>query len=96
MHEEAAYDEEFQASLPRSATMEGDDLTVADVRSDGLVIVTDGERSAPYTPLQGEPLEGSDLKIVPRYVEAGAFTEANCVSLTDGRRIAVYVPVRSA
>lgn len=37
-------------------------------------------------------LDGSNLLIVPGYVEAGAYTEANCVTITDGERTAVYVP----
>ena len=32
------------------------------------------------------------LRIVPSYIEAGAYQEANCVTLTDGERAAVYVP----
>jgi len=86
------YDEDFQASLPRSETMEGDDLIVVEVRPSGAVIITDKERAAAYVPLEGEPLKGSFVKIVPKYVEAGWFSEANCVLLTDGEREVLYVP----
>ena len=37
-------------------------------------------------------LDGTGLKIVPAYTEAGRFTEANCVTITDGERTAEYVP----
>jgi len=37
-------------------------------------------------------LDGSTLRIVPAYTEAGLRCEANCVTLTDGERTAVYVP----
>jgi hypothetical protein len=30
--------------------------------------------------------------VVPAYVEAGWFSEANCVTLSDGEREVVYVP----
>ena len=39
-------------------------------------------------------MEGEGLTIVPRYTEAGYFGEANCVTITDGKRTAVYVPLR--
>lgn len=41
-------------------------------------------------------LDGSTLKIVPSYTEAGYFTEANCVTIEDeeGRR-AIYVPYKT-
>ena len=37
-------------------------------------------------------LDGSSLKIVPSYTEAGYFTEANCITIADeeGRK-ALYV-----
>lgn len=40
-----------------------------------------------------EALDGSSLQIVPTYIEAGRFCEANCITVTDGERTAVYVPV---
>lgn len=42
-----------------------------------------------------ESLDGSTLKIVPSYTEAGYFCEANCVEIEDeaGRR-ALYVPYK--
>jgi hypothetical protein len=39
-----------------------------------------------------QKLDGSTLSIVPDYTEAGAYKEANCVTITDGERTAVYVP----
>ena len=41
-----------------------------------------------------EKLDGSTLRIVPGYTEAGRYCEANCVTITDGTRTAIYVPVR--
>jgi hypothetical protein len=41
-----------------------------------------------------EKLDGSTLSIVPAYTEAGMFMQANCVTITDGERTAVYVPLR--
>lgn len=43
-----------------------------------------------------ERMDGSTLSIVPAYTEAGKFKEANCVTITDGERSAVYVPLRAA
>ncbi|WEX10262.1 hypothetical protein [Chelativorans sp. AA-79] len=88
------YDENFQAALPRSESMEGDDLMIAAVTPEGAVVITDGERSAHYVPHQAEALKGTKLRIVPKYVEAGWFSEANVVTLTDGAREALYVPAR--
>lgn len=42
-----------------------------------------------------ENLDGTRLRIVPRYTEAGKFCEANCVTITDGERTAVYVPLKT-
>ena len=39
-----------------------------------------------------DKLDGSTLRIVPAYTEAGYFCEANCVTITDGERSAVFVP----
>ena len=39
-----------------------------------------------------ENLDGSTLRIVPSYTEAGRHCEANCVTITDGDRTATYVP----
>lgn len=88
-------DEDFQASLPRSAVkgMDGSDLRIVGRGAKGEAIITDGERVAPYEPMEGQPPLDGELRIVPAYVEAGWFTEANCVTLTDGERRAVYVPV---
>jgi hypothetical protein len=83
--------EEFQASLPRSRTTDGSDLSIIAV-SGPEVTISDGIRSAVYVPkdaaLSGRPY------IVPAYVEAGWFSEANCVTLSDGVTSAVYVPRR--
>lgn len=89
-----AYSEEFQASLPRSDTpdMDGSNLTIEGVEGES-VRIGDGERSALYLQSRGEPLDLTAIRIVPSYVEAGWFVEANCVKLTDGKREAVFVPV---
>jgi hypothetical protein len=39
-------------------------------------------------------MDGSTLRIVPSYTEAGWFTETNCLTITDGERTAVYVPYK--
>lgn len=39
-----------------------------------------------------EALDGSSLRIVPAYTEAGRLCEANAVTITDGERACVYVP----
>jgi hypothetical protein len=41
-------------------------------------------------------MEGEGLRIVPAYTEAGYFGEANCITVTDGERTALYVPLRHA
>jgi hypothetical protein len=41
-----------------------------------------------------DKLDGSTLRIVPAYTEAGRYAEANCITVTDGERTAVYVPYR--
>jgi hypothetical protein len=81
--------EELEASLPRS--MEGDGLSITEVRPDGSLMVSDGERAALYVPQQEKPLDGN-IRIVPAYVEAGYFMQANVITLTDGERTATYVP----
>ncbi len=42
-----------------------------------------------------DKLDGSSLRIVHGNIEAGQFCEANCVTITDGERTVVYVPLRS-
>lgn len=79
------------AELPRSEAGDGSDLSIAKVHSNGDVSITDGERTVAYKALEGEPLHGN-LSIVPAYVEAGWFTEANTITLSDGIRQAVYIP----
>lgn len=37
-------------------------------------------------------MNGTSLRVVPAYTEAGRFQEANAVTITDGERTAVYVP----
>ena len=83
--------EEFEASLPRSK--EGEGLTVTELRDDGSVVISDGERSASYGFYKGERLEGRDLRIVRSYTEAGWFMQAEIVKLTDGERTGFYVPL---
>ena len=74
--------------------MDGSDLSIAWVGDGGAVVaITDGERLAVYQPLNAEPLSPDTLHIVPAYVEAGWFSEANCVTLTDGERTVLYVPL---
>jgi hypothetical protein len=41
-----------------------------------------------------DKMDGSTLRIVPSYTEAGMFCEANCVTISDGERTALYVPIR--
>jgi hypothetical protein len=41
-----------------------------------------------------DKMDGSTLRIVPSYTEAGMYCEANCVTITDGERTALYVPIR--
>ena len=41
-----------------------------------------------------EAMDGTGLTIVHAYTEAGYFQEANAVTLTDGTRTAIYVPIR--
>jgi len=41
-------------------------------------------------------LDGSTLAIKPQYIEAGAFCEANCVTISDQNgREALYVPYKN-
>jgi hypothetical protein len=86
----SSYDEDFLASLPRS--IEGEGLMITKVRPDRGVLIGDGEGSAIYRPMDGEPLEGTELQIVPSYVEAGWYSEANVITLTDVQRTAKYTP----
>ncbi len=37
--------------------------------------------------------EGERLSILPRFTQAGYFGEANLVTITDGERTALYVPL---
>jgi hypothetical protein len=85
--------EDFEAPLPRSESGEGENLTVVEVLSNGHVVITDGERNASYEPRDGIPLGVDDLRIVPGNVEAGYFTEANVVTLTDRDSTKLYDPV---
>jgi hypothetical protein len=58
----------------------------------------------PEQPARPEPheiprcanLDGTSLYIVPAYTEAGMYCEANCITVTDGERTVVYVPVAVA
>ena len=74
-----AYDEDFQASLPRSGRMDGIDLQIVEIGDGGEVTISDGERSAVYTPMEGEPLSPERLRIFPAYVEAGQIRQAMAI-----------------
>jgi hypothetical protein len=68
------------------------DLRVVDMQGD-LVIITDGERTTSYVRFSGPELVGKDWRIRPSAgVEAGWFSEANAVTLSEGEREAVFVP----
>lgn len=54
-----------------------------------------GEIEADQIP-RCEELDGSTLRILPAYTEAGQFCEARCIMVTDGERTAVYVPLKVA
>ena len=80
------------AQLPRSETMDGTDLRLAArPQSADAVRITDGERTWTYVPFK-RALKDKSTNIVPGYVEAGWYSEARSVTLTDGRDEAVYVP----
>ena len=76
--------------------MDGSDLQIISIEKDGNVVIGDGERTALYEPTKGNTPIGASVSISPAYVEAGWFSEANCITLTDGQRKAVYVPVRKS
>jgi hypothetical protein len=48
----------------------------------------------PETIPRRENMDGSSLRIVSDYTEAGWFGETNCITVTDGERTAIYVPLR--
>ncbi|RCS24198.1 hypothetical protein DUT91_07745 [Phyllobacterium salinisoli] len=81
-------DERFQVSLPRT----GGDLTIAEVRSDGSVIITDGVRHGYYAPQDGQQALEGQPRLVPSSTESGNFGEAVRVTLTDGQREVAYTP----
>lgn len=82
--------EEWEYSLPRSEGLEGAELSVDRVEENGDVVITDGERSAPFAYYSGDKIDLTALRIVPAGVEAGYFTEAHVVTLTDGEGVAIY------
>jgi len=88
------HDETYQASLPRDeGHMDGRNFAI--VRRQGEVVtIADHEgRTAYYHPLPGSrALDMAAARIKPAYIEAGQFCEANCVTLTDGNRDAIFVP----
>ena len=49
-----AKDEGVKATLPRSPKMDGRDLLIVGVEEDVRVVISDGERTAPYEPMKGK------------------------------------------
>jgi hypothetical protein len=87
-----AEDKAFQVALPRSSNRDASDLRIVDMQGD-LAIITDGERTTSYVRLSGPELVGKDWHIRPEAgIEAGCFSEANEVTISDGEREAVFVP----
>lgn len=89
------YDERYHASLPRDAKhMDGRHFTITARQGEVVTIADDEGRTADYRPLPGSrTLDMAVVRIKPAYIEAGRFCEGNVVTLTDGRRDAVFVPV---
>lgn len=90
------FEQAFLASLPRmqTACIDGSDLTIVGIEGDH-VRISDGYRSAPYRQAHGDALDLSALSIVPD-IEAGRCSEVMALTLTDGIRIAVFVPARTS
>ena len=88
-------EDEFAERLPRDVEhMDGRNFAIGAVADDGSVVISDGERAAAYVFSHGNQLDMANLRILPRYIEAGWFGEAQVVTLTDGKGRAVFVPVR--
>ena len=93
--------------IPRDQSLQGRELRIVPELSEGpaRVATTDGKRTAIYSPIPPQSiaahrryksaLQHDPTEIVPAYTEAGAYCEANCVTLTDGRDTAIFVPVES-
>jgi hypothetical protein len=89
----------------RDQSLKGRDLRIVPELSEGpaRVAITDGERTAIYSPIAPWPsprtrrykaaLQNDPVEILPEYTEAGAYCQANCVTLTDGKDTAIFVPV---
>ena len=88
-------EDEFAERLPRDVEhMDGRNFAIGAVADDGSVVISDGERAAAYAFSHGNQLDMAKLQILPHYIEAGWFCEAQVVTLTDGVGQAVFVPVR--
>ena len=88
-------DDEFAERLPRDVEhMDGRNFALGAVAEDGSVVISDGERAAAYAFSRGDQLDMTKLQLLPHYIEAGWFCEAQAVTLTDGAGQAVFVPVR--
>ncbi len=97
---------EIAELLPRdeSAKLDGSKLKIVrDLsRGPGRVAITDGERTAIYSPFPPpeygqslgfvEPLE-AEPRNVRHYTETGMYGAANCVALTDGKHKALFLPL---
>jgi hypothetical protein len=59
-----------------------------------LRILVPGEPDENFSAKVPRSMDGEGLKIVKAYTDAGYFGEANCVTITDGERTAIYVPLR--
>jgi len=95
--------------IPRdlSRELEGGELRIVPELSEGpdRVAITDGERTAIYSPIEPisydresgyvESLQAEAIEIVPHYAEAGWDCVANVVALSDGNRKAIFVPVEA-
>jgi hypothetical protein len=59
-----------------------------------LRVLVPGERDENFSANVPRSMDGRGLKIVKAYTDAGHRGEANCVIITDGKRTAIYVPLR--
>ena len=73
--------------------MDGSDLAIEGF-SEEFVRISVGERSAFYRQAEGRALNlAKSERDAAIYVEAGWFSEANAVTLTDGQSEAAFIPV---
>ena len=98
---------EVAVLLPRdeSLKLDGSKLKIVRDLSRGprRVAITDGERTAIYSPISppedeyglgfADNLEAEPTDILRYYTEMGMYGAANCVALTDGKHKALFVPV---